>query len=102
MMALVWVIMNCLAEMVTYLPMRGITIPYFVGRFLDPSLAFAAGWNYWYAYSMLIGAESVAASIIIDFWKPGVNIAVWIAIILACKSSLLSECLCLNSLLCLI
>lgn len=40
--------MNVLGEIVTYLPMKGITIPYFIGRFVDPSLAFADGWNYWY------------------------------------------------------
>lgn len=39
MMIVVWNIMNNLAEIVTYLPMKGITIPYFVKRFVDPSLA---------------------------------------------------------------
>lgn len=82
MMAIVWIVMNDLAEMVTYLPMRGITVPYFVGRFVDPSLAFASGWNYWYAYAMLVGAEATAAGIIIDYWQPPVNIAVWIAVVL--------------------
>ncbi|KPM42001.1 putative proline-specific permease put4 [Neonectria ditissima] len=82
MMLMVYVIMNILAEMVTYLPMRGITVPYFVGRFVDPSLAFAAGWNYWYAYAMLVGAEAVAAGIIIEYWEPPVNIALWIAVVL--------------------
>ncbi|KAG0224210.1 hypothetical protein BGW42_005289 [Actinomortierella wolfii] len=82
MMAVVWVVMNTLAEMVTYLPMRGITVPYFVGRFVDPSLAFAVGWNYWYAYAMLIGAEATAAGIIVDYWQLPVNIAVWITIVL--------------------
>nr|AXS58668.1 putative proline-specific permease homeolog b [Epichloe coenophiala] len=82
MMMLVWVVMNCLAEMVTYLPMRGITVPYFVDRFVDPSLGFAAGWNYWYAYAILIGAEATAAAIIIDYWGANVNIAVWISIVL--------------------
>jgi amino acid permease len=43
MMVVVWCVMNDLAEIVTYLPMNGITIPYFVKRFVDPSLAFAAG-----------------------------------------------------------
>lgn len=47
MMMIVYNVMNNLAEIVTYLPMSGITIPYFVKRFVDPSLAFAAGWNYW-------------------------------------------------------
>lgn len=82
MMMVVWVVMNCLAEMVTYLPMRGITVPYFVDRFLDPSLGFAAGWNYWYAYAILIGAEATAAGIIIDYWGANVSIAVWITIVL--------------------
>ncbi|KAI6782592.1 Proline-specific permease-like protein [Emericellopsis cladophorae] len=82
MMLVVWCVMNVLAEMVTYLPMRGITVPYFVNRFVDPSLAFAAGWNYWYAYAMLVGAEAVAAGLIIDYWQPPVHIAVWITIVL--------------------
>lgn len=84
MMSIVWTVMNCLAEMVTLLPMRGITVPYFVERFVDPSLAFAAGWNYWYVYAILVGAEASAASIVIDYW-PGarkVHTAVWITIIL--------------------
>ncbi|KAJ6446853.1 proline-specific permease [Purpureocillium lavendulum] len=82
MLMVVWNVMNNLAEMVTYLPMRGITVPYFVGRFVDPSLAFAAGWNYWYAYAILVGAEATAAGIVIDYWGANVNIAVWITIVL--------------------
>ncbi|TQS34088.1 hypothetical protein Golomagni_05542 [Golovinomyces magnicellulatus] len=82
MMAIVWVVMNVLAEMVTYLPMRGITVPYFVNRFVDPSLAFAAGWNYWYAYAMLVGAEATAAGIVFEYWNKQVNQAVWITIVL--------------------
>lgn len=84
MMAIVWTVMNTLAEMVVLLPMRGITVPYFVERFVDPSLAFACGWNYWYVYAILVGAEASAASIVINYW-PGaakVNVAVWITIVL--------------------
>ncbi|KAK6953264.1 hypothetical protein Daesc_005565 [Daldinia eschscholtzii] len=80
MMFVVWVIMNNLAEMVTYLPMKGISIPYFVGRFVEPSLAFADGWNYWYAYAMLTAAECTAGAIILQYWTTAVPVAVWIAI----------------------
>lgn len=45
MMAVVWCIMNVLAEMATLLPLKGISIPYFVSRFVEPSLGFAAGWK---------------------------------------------------------
>ena len=82
MMAIVWCIMNDLAEMVTLLPLKGISIPYFVNRFVEPSLAFAAGWNYWYAYAMLVAAEASAASIILDYWQAPVHTAVWITIVL--------------------
>ncbi|KAL7619452.1 hypothetical protein AAE478_009991 [Parahypoxylon ruwenzoriense] len=80
MMFVVWVVMNILAEMVTYLPMKGISIPYFVGRFVEPSLAFADGWNYWYAYAMLLAAECTAGGIILQYWTQAVPVAVWIAI----------------------
>ncbi|KAH7029145.1 amino acid permease/ SLC12A domain-containing protein [Microdochium trichocladiopsis] len=80
MMMVVWVVMNDLAEMTTYLPMKGISIPYFVSRFLDDSLAFADGWNYWYAYAILVAAEVTAGGIIIEYWITSVNVAVWIAI----------------------
>ncbi|KAJ4372468.1 hypothetical protein N0V83_004242 [Neocucurbitaria cava] len=82
MMIVVWNVMNNLAEIVTYLPMKGITIPYFVKRFVDPSLAFAAGWNYWYAYAILVAAEATAGSILFEYWETPVHSAVWITIFL--------------------
>ncbi len=80
MMAIVWVVMNDLGEMVTYLPLKGISIPYFVSRFVEPSLAFAAGYNYWYAYAMLVASEVTAGAIILQYWTEAVPVAVWIAI----------------------
>ncbi|OTA92716.1 hypothetical protein M434DRAFT_396275 [Hypoxylon sp. CO27-5] len=80
MMFVVWVVMNNLAEMVTFLPMKGISIPYFVSRFVEPSLAFADGWNYWYAYTMLVAAECTAGAIILQYWTHAVPVAVWIAL----------------------
>ncbi|ORY59649.1 amino acid permease/ SLC12A domain-containing protein [Pseudomassariella vexata] len=82
MMAVVWVVMNDLGEMATYLPLKGISIPYFVHRFLDPSLAFASGWNYWYAYAILVAAEATAGGILLDYWETPVPVAAWITIIL--------------------
>ena len=57
-----------LAEMTTYLPVDGASVPFYVHRFFEPSLAFAAGWNYWYSYAMLVAAEVSAASVVIDYW----------------------------------
>ncbi|KAK3208825.1 hypothetical protein GRF29_77g2153477 [Pseudopithomyces chartarum] len=80
MMMVVWCVMNNLAEIVTYLPMKGITIPYFVKRYVDSSLAFALGWNYWYAYAILVAAEATAGAILLDYWKTPVPAGAWIAI----------------------
>ncbi|KAK6193932.1 hypothetical protein LQW54_011966 [Pestalotiopsis sp. IQ-011] len=80
MMSVVYFVMNDLGEMVTYLPLKGISIPYLVSRFLDPSLAFAAGWNYFYAYGMLVAAEATAAAILLDYWKTLTPL--WISLIL--------------------
>jgi len=82
MMGVVWIVMNNIAEMTTYLPMKGITLPYFTGRYVDPSLAFAAGWNYWYAYSILVAAEASAGNLLFAYWETPVHPAVWITIIL--------------------
>ncbi|KAK3329937.1 proline-specific permease [Apodospora peruviana] len=82
MMAVVWIVMNNIAELATYLPMKGITLPYFTERYVDASLAFAAGWNYWYTYSILVGAEATAGAILLDYWKTPVPAWVWILIIM--------------------
>ncbi|KAI0475624.1 proline-specific permease [Xylariaceae sp. FL0804] len=82
MMCVVWVVMNNLAEMVTYLPMRGISVPMFVGRFVEPSLGFAAGWNYFYAYAMLVASECTAGAIVLQYWTEAVPVGVWITILL--------------------
>ena len=68
--------------MFCYLPLKGASIPYFVSRFVEPSLAFADGWNYWYAYSILVAAEATAGGIVLQYWTTSVNVGVWIAIIL--------------------
>lgn len=102
MSTIVWVVMNCLGEMTTYLPVRGVSVPYFIHRFTEPSLGFAAGrspwfvllgcgaecvltglgYNYWYSFSMLLASEVTAASMIIQYWTTSINVAVWITIIL--------------------
>ena len=43
MSSVVYFIMNMLGEMTTYLPVRGVSVPYFISRFTEPSLGFAVG-----------------------------------------------------------
>jgi amino acid transporter len=37
MSTVVYFIMNMLGEMTTYLPVRGVSVPYFIDRFTEPS-----------------------------------------------------------------
>ncbi len=80
--AVLWNIMMCLGEMATYIPLPGTSAYSFVDRYLDSSLGFAAGWNYFYAFGILVPTEITAAAIIIEYWTESVNVAVWITIIL--------------------
>lgn len=80
--AVVWFVMNMMAEMATFLPVPGAGAQQFVNDFTDPSFGFAIGYNYWYGFSILVAAEIVAAAIVIQYWTTSVNIAVWISILL--------------------
>lgn len=74
----IWTVMNALGEMTTFLPIDGASPPMYVNRFVDDSMAFACGWNYWYAYAILVAAEVTAAAIIFEYWTSAVHSAVWI------------------------
>ncbi|KAJ6095852.1 hypothetical protein N7486_006598 [Penicillium sp. IBT 16267x] len=78
----VYFVMNMLGEMTTYLPVRGVSVPYLINRFTEPSLGFAVGYNYWYSFSMLTASEVTAAGLVIQYWPINVSVGVWIAIIL--------------------
>ena len=102
MSTVVYFIMNMLGEMTTYLPVRGVSVPYFINRFTEPSLGFAVGkftsfeivdknsyllkaflgYNYWYSFSMLLASEVTAAGLVIEYWPSSISVGVWIAIIL--------------------
>lgn len=83
MSAVIFFVMNMLGEMTTFLPLPGNGAQAFVNDYFDDSLGFAIGYNYWYAFSMLIASEVTAAAIVIQYWNTSINIAVWITIFLA-------------------
>ncbi|KAG0936984.1 hypothetical protein G6F57_007685 [Rhizopus arrhizus] len=56
----------CVGEMATFMPVSG-SFNHYATRFVEPSLGFALGWNYWFS-SVTIAAELSAAATIIKFW----------------------------------
>ncbi|CAH7672968.1 amino acid permease-domain-containing protein [Phakopsora pachyrhizi] len=74
-----------LGEMVTMFPVSG-SLTHYPSRFVDRSLGFAVGWNYWYSLVTAIPSEIIAAAIVVDYWKVPVNRALWVTlfIVLGC------------------
>jgi amino acid transporter len=84
--------------MFSFLPIPGGHIK-LAERFVDPSLSFSMGWNYWsllrstiifcrlnnlsrYNWTVVLPAELSAAAVLIGFWdkNQSINPAAWIAV----------------------
>ncbi|KAI5286081.1 hypothetical protein KEM54_000084 [Ascosphaera aggregata] len=76
----IFAVISCLGEMATWLPVSG-GLPVFGKRFVDQSLGFAMGWNYYYTIAMGVPLEISAGALIIQFWPNHVPIGVWITIL---------------------
>lgn len=88
---------QALGEMAVIYPVNGSFYSFFV-RFIDPAWGFAVGWDYalgWLTvlpfgrYSKLPEleacvslqkAELTAAGITLAFWRPDLNVGIWIAV----------------------
>lgn len=90
--SVVYPIMNAIGEMVCFLPGNGHdsagSVSHLVRRYIDESLAFATGWNYYYCFVILVAAECTAASGVVEYWTTAVSSGVWITIFLAVIISL--------------
>src|SRR6202451_3128118 len=72
----VYCMMQSLGEMATQLPISG-SFEAYAERFVDPSLGFAVGWNYWSSWAITLAAELVAGALIVQFWFPHSDSRLW-------------------------
>ena len=83
---MVYFLMTSLGEMAAFMPTSG-SFSTYATRFVDPSLGFALGWNYWYNWAITIAAEIAAVSLIMKYWFPDSSSIIWtilfIAVVLA-------------------
>lgn len=68
---MVYFLMTSLGEMATYLPVTG-SFAVYSGRFVDPALGFAMGWNYWFNWAITLAVDVSTISLVMKFWLPGV------------------------------
>lgn len=78
---MVYFLMTSLGEMAAYMPVSG-SFSTYAGRFVDPALGFALGWNYWFNWAITLAAEISAASLIMKYWLPESSSLVWSALFL--------------------
>lgn len=71
--------MQCLGEMVCYLPLPGGIIQ-LAERFVGPSMSFALGWTMWYSYLIVLPAQLSAVTVLIGYWDQKTNPAIYITI----------------------
>lgn len=82
MSALVYFVMTAVTEISTYMPLPGATMNYYGTRYVSRSLGFMMGWLYFYSFAIFVPFELTASAMVINYWHPGVNNAVWITIML--------------------
>ncbi|SJL18048.1 uncharacterized protein ARMOST_21619 [Armillaria ostoyae] len=78
---------NCLAEMVSWIPISSPFIR-FADRFVDPALGFCAGINFFLYPAILVPFEITAFELMIHFWTEKIPTAVVIVVVLACYIAL--------------
>lgn len=79
---MVYFLMTSLGEMAAFMPVSG-SFSTYATKFVDPSLGFALGWNYWYNWAITIAVELSAAALIMKYWFPDTPAILWSALFLA-------------------
>jgi amino acid transporter len=82
MSAVIFAVVSCMVEVAAYCPTPGSSMNLFGYRYVSRSMGFALGWLYFYSLGMLVPYEITAAGLVIEYWNPPVNIAVWITIMI--------------------
>ncbi|CAI6082723.1 unnamed protein product [Clonostachys chloroleuca] len=67
----VWANLQSLGEMTIAFPVSGNFIDY-AGRWVDPALAFGAGFAEWLGWTSVFAAEAVFFVVLVDYWAKGV------------------------------
>ncbi|KAK4057232.1 hypothetical protein OIO90_001727 [Microbotryomycetes sp. JL221] len=66
---IVFFVMQSLGELSTYAAISGSFTSY-AGRFIDPALGVAVGWQYWWAWVTILCNEYNNLSLLLWYWKP--------------------------------
>lgn len=74
---MVYFLMTSLGEMATYLPTSG-SFSTYATRYVDPSLGFALGWNYWFNWVITVAADIELSALAVSYWEPMRVLPSWV------------------------
>jgi lysine-specific permease len=77
----IYPVMRSLGEMTTFLPLSG-SFARYGSRFVDSSMGFMCGWNYWFGWAIGTPIQVQSAASFLKIWFPAVPEYVWFSIIL--------------------
>ncbi|KIW63963.1 hypothetical protein, variant [Phialophora macrospora] len=66
----VWAVLQSLSEMTIAFPVSGNYIDY-ADRWVDPALAFGAGFAEWLGWTAIVGAEAGFFNVLVQYWAEG-------------------------------
>lgn len=85
--SIVFSVMTSLGEVATFIPIPGAFTSY-AARLIDPSLGFSMGWIYWFNWASTFAVELTATGTIIQYWRPDLNISIFIGVFWAVITAL--------------
>lgn len=78
--SLLAVVIFSLSEMAAFEPMNKGFSGYLT-KYVDPAFGFAAGWNYFLKYAIVLSANLTAFGLVIGYWRPDINVGVWVTVL---------------------
>ena len=78
---MVYFLMTSLGEMATNMPISGSFAAY-AGKYVDPALGFAMGWNYWFNWAITVPVDISTVALVMKFWLPNSPSWIWSTIAL--------------------
>lgn len=81
MSVMVYFLMTSLGEMATNMPISGSFAAY-AGKYVDPALGFAMGWNYWFNWAITVPVDISTVALVMKFWLPDTPSWIWSTIAL--------------------
>lgn len=73
---MVYFLMTSLGELATNQPVSG-SFAVYNGKYVDPALGFAMGWNYWFNWAITVAVDISTAALLIQYWLPETPGWVW-------------------------